>query len=1022
MDLPSVLGGAVQGFKDFGTGVVDLFGTGGASVLDLINTLQTGKVTSQRQDDFRKWLYNTDDNKDAAAKGLGTILNGVQTVSDYIPGVGAVTRNPLFNAGQGALSGIADEFKMYGKDYDLGRAGQRALVSGGAALASAGVGDALGTSSNTLKGAARGAVGGAINQGGYTAIEGGSLSDILSSAGQGATMGGVIGGATGMIQDFKPAKTYATGLTEDEKAARMANAKNMLANEQNPERIAELKAQIKKLGGNNPEVMAAIDAVVAPEKQEMVKLYRGMSAPDDATLNQYINEMLDPSIAPRTYSGGSAYGEGYNFTPDKSLAEYHAQKQGDPSTAIMEIEVPRSRFVEINAQNKNRPADFDLAAIERGVPEDIRYETGVKDFNNYLDSNGYWGSTTGNDGTYVVMRNDALANAKRINENDPQVMQAIDAVLSPEQQAYFQDSVIRDADGKLTPVYHSSPNKFTTFDDSRLGQNTMYENTGYGHFVTTDPDFSRRFGDIDNTGVNGNTMELYADVKKPITHPYNAHFKYSGDDLDKILVDYYKATNNPDAIDALREYAGDNGTSMYDEYMNILMGGESPFEDVKGEREALKKAGYDAVEFVEGLKKDLVENSTDTTPISSYAVFSGNQLKGTNNLEPTNSPDIMEAIDAILLQDDAIGGDIISKDTARASQIVLNNRKNLQPVENELYSKINLGTLPKGYAELSKFLDTQNDTNNSMASKKIMEQFGTNDFDKISTDKLLDYVYEEDAKGKADYKKSFNDKAKALGLSKKSTDMYMKMGLINDVNEKATQKAMEDIVSMPGLDTEVINALENYKNMGVRTGYPGALDTALSERLGIAPGNTLKITDENFDSYHENKQALGRYKKDSKDIAIRPTKNIERDISAMAHERLHSFQNETDPQNLGRYSKEVTDAYKELRKDLEPFLRNKDEVEKTYKDGKADYWARQGEQESRMLQNYLDNKKITDNSLFGMKGRKEWGNEINPAFDKFFDKLRKLSKKGVALPAITALLGGGAYLTTTADEKDKEIR
>ena len=410
-DLPSILGGMAQGFLDFGKSAVDLFGTGGASIADLIESARTGKVTTKNSDDFRKWLYDTNDVKDAAAKGLGTALNGVQTVSDYIPGIGAVTRNPLFNAGQGALGGLADEFKMYGKDYDLGRAGQRAAVGAGGALASTGLADALKGSGNALlksgtaQGLARGAVGGAIGAGGYAAIDGGSLGDVANSALQGAGMGAALGGTMGALQDLKPARTYDMALTDEEKAARIANAKNMLANEQDPERIAELNNQIRNLGGT-----------IENAPSENMKLYRGISAPDDATLQRYINEMKDPNIAPTTYSGGSAYGQGYYFTPDEGLARYYASESGLPSTAIMEIEVPRSRFTEISKENGNRPADFDLAAIKRGVPEDIRYETGLKDFNDYLDNNGYWGSKTGGENpTYTIMRNDAVLNARRID-------------------------------------------------------------------------------------------------------------------------------------------------------------------------------------------------------------------------------------------------------------------------------------------------------------------------------------------------------------------------------------------------------------------------------------------------------------------------------------------------------------------------------------------------------------------------------------------------------------------------------
>lgn len=262
-DLPSILGGMAQGFVDFGKGAVDMFGTGGAAIGDLIESARTGKVTTKNQDDFRKWLYQTDDTKDAAAKGLGTALNGVQTSLDYIPGVNVLTHNPLGNAAQGALGGLADEFKTYGKDYDLGRAGQRAAVSAGAALASGSLGDALKKSANPLlssgavQGLARGATGGAISGGGYAAIGGG---DIAQSALQGAGTGALIGGATGAIQDFMPRKaTYDMALTDDEKAARIANAKNMLADEQNPERIAELNNQIKDLGGTLADADMAVN-------------------------------------------------------------------------------------------------------------------------------------------------------------------------------------------------------------------------------------------------------------------------------------------------------------------------------------------------------------------------------------------------------------------------------------------------------------------------------------------------------------------------------------------------------------------------------------------------------------------------------------------------------------------------------------------------------------------------------------------------------------------------------------------
>lgn len=530
-DLPSILGGMAQGFLDFGKSAVDLFGTGGASIADLIESARTGKVTTKNSDDFRKWLYDTNDVKDAAAKGLGTALNGVQTVSDYIPGIGAVTRNPLFNAGQGALGGLADEFKMYGKDYDLGRAGQRAAVGAGGALASTGLADALKGSGNALlksgtaQGLARGAVGGAIGAGGYTAIDGGSLGDVANSALQGAGMGAALGGTMGALQDFKPARTYDVGLTDGERAARIKNAQDML---------------------------------------------------DDAR-----------------YTIMSA-------TPEDDIDIVAANNR------VMELR----NYITALENGYDSVRDYDAAMAKQA--QDVASTTANKVAPESLDA--------------------TLANAD-MAVNAPK--------LTPEQEEFFKDSVLRDENGKLMRVYHSSPNKFTTFDDSKLGENTAYLNTAFGHFVTPDADFSSRFMDIDNKGAKGNMMELYANVKKPITHPYNADYKYKGADLDNIVENYFKATDSLENLNFLKQAAKDNGTSLYEAYVDNMDIDSDPFETAQWDREALMKNGYDAVELVEGLKSGLVNGSADNTPISSYAIFNGNQLKDINNLAPTDAPDIM---------------------------------------------------------------------------------------------------------------------------------------------------------------------------------------------------------------------------------------------------------------------------------------------------------------------------------------------------------------------------------------------
>ena len=261
-DLSSILGGMVQGFKDFGTGLVDMFGTGGAAIGDAIASIQSGRATTKNQDDFRKWLYNTDSTKDAAAKGLGTALNGVSTVADVIPGAQAVTANPLFNGIQGAIGGVADELKMNGENADWGRAAQRAGVGAASGLASGYAGQALGKSGNKLlsngltRGAVSGALGGGIANAGYTGIEGGSVQDIINAGLYGAQTGALVGGTTGLARELmKPNYKMDVALTNDEKAARIANIDDQLGklDLSTPEgnaRYNELAQQRQQYSGN----------------------------------------------------------------------------------------------------------------------------------------------------------------------------------------------------------------------------------------------------------------------------------------------------------------------------------------------------------------------------------------------------------------------------------------------------------------------------------------------------------------------------------------------------------------------------------------------------------------------------------------------------------------------------------------------------------------------------------------------------------------------------------------------------
>ena len=221
---------------------------------------------------------------------------------------------------------------------------------------------------------------------------------------------------------------------------------------------------------------------------------------------------------------------------------------------------------------------------------------------------------------------------------------------------------LADKSGKPVKFYHSTPNEFSEFDNARLGENTGYSNTALGHFVTEDKDFSSRFRDINNEGNVGTTMELQAKVKNPIIHPYMAGQKYSDPaQLDRIVEDYYKATGAEDSLNTLREYAADDGQSLYDEYMDMTLG-EDPFESAADERNALMNNGFDAVEIVEGPRNGLVEGATENTPVSSLAVLDGKNLRRTTNIPVSKA-------DATGVNIDIRRGKIGSKTGTAASDI-----------------------------------------------------------------------------------------------------------------------------------------------------------------------------------------------------------------------------------------------------------------------------------------------------------------------------------------------------------------
>ena len=323
---------------------------------------------------------------------------------------------------------------------------------------------------------------------------------------------------------------------------------------------------------------------------------------------------------------------------------------------------------------------------------------------------------------------------------------ALASLLSP--NSGFTSAFGRLADKNGTPlsVYHSTPYEFSEFDDSKLGMNTLRDNTGYGHFTTPDKDFSSRFLDIDNTGQKGRTMELQAKIKNPITHPYNAGAKYSGDELDNIVENYMRAVGGEESLDMLRDDAIENGTSLYDEYMNAAKF-ESPYEMAKYERKGLMDKGYDGMEIVEGLKNNLVEGSKSKAPVSSIVAFEGKNLSPVSHIPVQNM-----SSDATNIPVDMGVADKVSKYMSKPIDVKDMSSGSLPVTVDNDNGVINLGQLAERKSIPIQHGDNRPDITTGAELRLADNPFGTHEGVLFSSDKGFTPVGSD---GSSDYRNMF---------------------------------------------------------------------------------------------------------------------------------------------------------------------------------------------------------------------------------------------------------------------------
>ena len=1062
-NLPSILGGMAQGFTDFGKGLFDMFGTGGASVLDLIESAKTGNVTNRRQDDFRKWLYQTDSTKDAAAKGLGTALNGVQTVADYIPGVNALTQTTLGNAAQGALGGLADELKTYGEDYDLGRAGQRAAISAAGAAVSGGLADALKgsnnalLSSNTVRGLARGATGGAISGGGYAAIDGG---DVLEAAKQGAGMGALIGGATGAFQDFKPAKTYDMGLTDAERASR----------------LKEVRKMRNAIGSEKAYMSGALDEASENRWSELYNLeqaykngfdnyndYHNTLRPtkglDDETLGLVLKNMEEPELQPwmqkgshqptfdptmsslassmdRTVSGDS-------FMPDDFYQHMDWYGGGDTkpylesASAIQKIRGnPNAKVTMYRATvgDKIYPNDWVTLSPEyarQHLANALRDQPDAKIIKQTVAARDLrWPGDDINEFGYYPITNGDIARVK-----------ALETTLADADMAVNNPRYLTDENGNPRTFYHGSPNKnITEFDINQAGKNTS--SGEHALYFTDSPEVADEFSYerlpsdsmfVDNRGAKGRVYPVNLEMNNPL-------------DLDNLtdaqireLWQYASPLGQLDGqekfIKNLTEFrdAAHNG-QLTKTLLDLDKLANSPYDGFTArmypnqDNQAREYAVFDNSKVK--MLEDVLAN--DDMAVNSAKIAPG-QL-GLFDDMPTQTPKTGTRQTSLFDQPDNpyldyYSGDIDTMPLTPEAPVISGPVD--MSIEDLTKIAIDESTLPKGWKKAQEL------ANMGKRAKQIV--LDPNDPNRARNE------YNVALYSDAQY-----------GRNMPVADVIDKLGQIQYGREidRGAARLLADQLDESGDEFAkkfVTGAAEAGGNISHYRDAPKAklADEQLSNLLNIGRSSSM-LSDSLASPSARNArgdQWKGTINLDGKSIA----KGSDGGISTFGHERLHAFQ---DAGNMG-YDQRVVDAYNELHDDLSKIYHSDSQIRKDY-GSDVKYWSKPIEQEARMAQFYLEDKfgvkgaqrvperdangkairykddgTIADpnNLLDYYTGKPAYKGEfegdrkaINAAFDKFRSKLQDLTRKGVALPAFLTLLGGGAYMASQENDKEKEVK
>ena len=167
--------------------------------------------------------------------------------------------------------------------------------------------------------------------------------------------------------------------------------------------------------------------------------------------------------------------------------------------------------------------------------------------------------------------------------------------LSPEQEAFFKDSKIRDENGNLKTLYHGTKSDFDEFNRRKIGSATDPGMYGAGFYFSDHEGTSRNYGD--------RVIKTHLNIKNPLN-----------------LGDFNSKESLAEHLRISPDILSDSGG-----FIHPTTSHASSFSS------ALRYAGYDGV---------IIPHTTKGARGNEIVALDPEQIKYTDNLNPTDSPDM----------------------------------------------------------------------------------------------------------------------------------------------------------------------------------------------------------------------------------------------------------------------------------------------------------------------------------------------------------------------------------------------